>query len=91
MLEAIVERALKRLCKKKLSLCIKSETLARGFPDRMVLAFPRRVEFVELKRIGTTLEPAQRIWRKRLRLLGFSVPVLHTPEQVEKWGEEFFS
>ncbi len=89
MLEATPERQLVRECKRREWRCPKSEILAKGFPDRMVLAPFGRVAFVELKRHGTDLEPAQRIWRKRLQALGHIVVTLRTPEEVLSWCEEF--
>lgn len=89
MLETVVENTLKRECKKRGALCIKSETLAKGFPDRMVLAFPGKVAFPELKRVGTKREPAQRVWWRKLLKLGFDSPQLNTPAEVRQWAQEF--
>jgi len=89
MLETVVENTLKRECKKRFAFCIKSETLTKGFPDRMVLAPSGKIAFVELKRPGTKLMRAQRMWRQRLRILGFEAVKLDSPEEVKAWAQEF--
>lgn len=87
MLEKQPEDELKREGKRRSIWTIKAERLCRGFPDRMLLASRGRVAFVELKRPGQKLSPAQRLVRKWLKSLGFLVVMLDTPEAVK----DFFS
>lgn len=57
----------------------------RGLPDRMILLPGGTAVFVELKRPDGhgRLSPAQRLWRDRLRFLGFESLVVSTPDEVD--------
>ncbi len=91
MLEIRVEEHLVRVCKRRGARCEKTEPIAKGFPDRGVFAPGGRLCLVELKRIGDqALRPAQRVWRKILRGLGFQVERLYTKEAIDAWAENFF-
>lgn len=91
MLEIRVEQHLVRICKRHGAKCEKTEVIARGFPDRGVFAPGGRFCLIELKRIGDKkLKPAQRVWRKILRGLGFQVERLYTKAAVDAWAEDFF-
>ncbi len=87
MLERQPENALVREGKKRHVWVIKAERLVRGFPDRMLLAPGGLVAFVELKRPGQKLSPAQRLIRKWLKKLGFLVVMVDTPQGAK----DFFS
>lgn len=55
-----------------------------GFPDRTILS-QGRVFFIEFKRQGRNkkLDALQKVWRKRLRRLGFKVYVCDTIEEAQ--------
>lgn len=89
MLEKRPEDELKRECKRRSIWAIKSERLIRGFPDRMLLAPGGRICFVELKRPGQDLRPAQRLVAKWLRRLGFLVVKLNSPKEVKDFLSEW--
>lgn len=89
MLERGVEKTLTRAAKSRRVWALKSEILARGFPDRILLAPGGRVSFVELKRPGQKLRPAQAVVAKWLRKLGFLVVKLETPEEVKAFFREW--
>ncbi len=90
MLEITNERRLQRVCRDKGARCLKAECLGTGFPDRIVIARGGRVAFIELKRQGTKLRPAQRLWKKRLDALGHDVFTLDSPEAIDIWATMFF-
>ena len=56
---------------------------ANGLPDRLVLFFPAKTVFVELKAPGKMLRPLQRKRRLQLTKLGFPVLCIDRPEQIE--------
>ena len=89
MLEKRAEDELKRESKRRNIWTIKAERLGRGFPDRMLLASDGRICFVELKRPGQDLRPAQRMVAKWLRRLGFLVVKLNTPKEVKAFLSEW--
>lgn len=55
---------------------------ANGLPDRLVLFFPAKTVFVELKAPGKMLRPLQRKRRSQLIELGFPVLCVDRPEQI---------
>lgn len=59
----------------------------KGTPDRLVLWPGGWVEFVELKKTGGVVSPAQHEQIARLRALGFTVSVLTGRTEVEEWSE----
>lgn len=65
--------------------CIKLAPIERGTPDRLVLLPGGRSELVELKTDHGQLEPAQRVWHARARLLGHDVTVLYGQVGVDAW------
>ncbi len=85
MRESAVRSTLTRECKAREWHCIKTDSLATGFPDDMVLAPFGRVAFVEEKAPGGSTRRAQRLWHKLLRKLGFEVVVLEHPDDVKAW------
>lgn len=71
---------------------------ANGLPDRLVLFFPGKTFFVELKAPGKQMRPLQVKRRTQLQLLGFPVFCIDRFEQIkpaieamQKWspGEAF--
>ncbi|MCM1530331.1 MAG: VRR-NUC domain-containing protein [Alistipes sp.] len=54
-----------------------------GLPDRLVLFFPAKAVFVELKAPGKMLRPLQRKRRYQLMKLGFPVLCIDRIEQIE--------
>lgn len=55
-----------------------------GFPDRVVIMPSGRVAFVEVKRPGGRLTPAQKINLERLRRLNVPALVVYCQEDVDK-------
>lgn len=91
MREANVETKLVREGKRRRVWVIKSERLVPGFPDRLLLAPAGRFALVELKRPGGTLSPAQRLVRKWLRRLGFTVHKIDHTDDVVPFYEEWLA
>ncbi len=89
MRESVIRSTLKRECKARDWKCIKSDHLATGFPDDMILAPFGRVAFVEEKRPGGDARRAQRVWHKQLRELGFECVMLDYPDDVKQWIESW--
>ena len=56
---------------------------ANGLPDRLVLFFPAKTVFVELKAPGKMLRPLQRKRRSQLMNLGFPVLCVDRLEQID--------
>ena len=56
---------------------------ANGLPDRLVLFFPAKTVFVELKAPGKTLRPLQRKRRYQLMRLGFPVLCIDRFAQIK--------
>ena len=56
---------------------------ANGLPDRLVLFFPAKTVFVELKAPGKMLRPLQRKRRFQLMRLGFPVLCVDSLEQID--------
>lgn len=56
---------------------------ANGLPDRLVLFFPTKTVFVELKAPGKMLRPLQRKRRSQLMDLGFPVLCVDRLEQIK--------
>lgn len=56
---------------------------ANGLPDRLVLFFPAKTVFVELKAPGKMLRPLQRKRRFQLMRLGFPVLCVDRLEQID--------
>ena len=90
MKESVVESRLQRRCRDLGIYCIKGEPLGKGWPDRIILGAPARIAFIELKRPGVLdARRRQRLIHAMLRSLGFTVRVLHTPELVDEFMDEF--
>lgn len=56
---------------------------ANGLPDRLVLFFPAKTVFVELKAPGKMLRPLQRKRRSQLMKLGFPVLCIDGLSQIK--------
>ena len=56
---------------------------ANGLPDRLVLFFPSKTVFVELKAPGKMLRPLQQKRRSQLMNLGFPVLCVDRLEQIK--------
>lgn len=56
---------------------------ANGLPDRLVLFFPAKTVFVELKAPGKMLRPLQQKRRSQLMNLGFPVLCVDRLEQID--------
>ena len=56
---------------------------ANGLPDRLVLFFPAKTVFMELKAPGKMLRPLQRKRRSQLMNLGFPVLCVDRLEQID--------
>ena len=64
---------------------------ANGLPDRLVLFFPAKTVFVELKAPGKMLRPLQRKRRYQLMQLGFPVLCVDRSEQINSVGQAILS
>jgi hypothetical protein len=56
---------------------------ANGLPDRLVLFFPAKTVFVELKAPGKMMRPLQRKRRCQLMKLGFPVLCIDRVQQIQ--------
>ena len=56
---------------------------ANGLPDRLVLFFPARTVFVELKAPGKQMRPLQRKRRRQLQQMGFPVLCIDSLTQIQ--------
>ena len=56
---------------------------ANGLPDRLVLFFPAKTVFVELKAPGEVMRPLQRKRRTQLMEMGFPVLCVDRLEQIQ--------
>ena len=61
---------------------------ANGLPDRLVLFFPAKTVFVELKAPGKMLRPLQRKRRYQLMQLGFPVLCIDRPAVIQTFDRE---
>ncbi len=62
-----------------------------GLPDRLVLFFPAKTVFVELKAPGKMMRPLQRKRRSQLTKLGFPVLCIDHIEQIQPCIEAILS
>lgn len=89
VLEASVEAHLERQMKRIGGRAFKFPPAVKGAPDRIVVFPHGRIFFVELKRKGERLSPAQVLWHSRALEMGHVVHVLDSREQVDAfiaWG-----
>ena len=74
MREAVVENEFVKAVRKAGGVAYKlTSQTTNGLPDRLVLFFPAKTVFVELKAPGKVLRPLQRKRRYQLQKLGFPV------------------
>jgi hypothetical protein len=91
--EETVERRLQRRCARApfTVLCVKGEPLGKGWPDRILLAYPGRVAFAELKRPRGPRRPRQQIIAALLRSLGFQCDFLDSLRAVDQFMDDFLT
>ncbi len=91
MRELNVEQHLQRRCKRARYpiLCIKGEALGKGWPDRILLAYPKQIAFVELKRPRGFRGSRQVYVRALLKSLGFPCEFIDTKESVDAFMDWF--
>lgn len=86
MREKTIENYLVARVKSRSGLCIKFPPLfLAGFPDRIVLLPGGRFYLVELKSPTGVLSKVQMRFHSVLQDLGFTVHVLNSKEQIDKW------
>ena len=64
---------------------------ANGLPDRLVLFFPAKTVFVELKAPGKMMRPLQRKRRYQLMKLGFPVLCIDRVQQIRPYIDAILS
>ena len=83
MREAVVENEFVKAVRKAGGVAYKlTSQTTNGLPDRLVLFFPVKTVFVELKAPGKVLRPLQRKRRYQLQKLGFPVLCIDRLSQI---------
>lgn len=83
MREAVIENEFVRAVHKAGGVAYKlTSQTTNGLPDRLVLFFPAKTVFVELKAPGKVLRPLQRKRRYQLKKLGFPVICIDGVSQI---------
>ena len=83
MREYVIENEFVKAVKKAGGVAYKlTSQTANGLPDRLVLFFPAKTVFVELKAPGKQLRPLQRKRRYQLQKLGFPVLCIDRFSQI---------
>ena len=84
MREAVVENEFVKAVRKAGGVAYKlTSQTTNGLPDRLVLFFPAKTVFVELKAPGKVLRPLQRKRRYQLQKLGFPVLCIDRVSQIK--------
>ena len=84
MREYVIENEFVKAIRKAGGVAYKLNSLtANGLPDRLVLFFPAKTVFVELKAPGKQMRPLQRKRRYQLQKLGFPVLCIDRFEQIK--------
>ena len=84
MREYVVENEFVKAVRKAGGVAYKlTSQTANGLPDRLVLFFPAKTVFVELKAPGKMLRPLQRKRRYQLMKLGFPVLCIDRLSQIK--------
>lgn len=84
MREYVVENEFVKAVRKAGGVAYKlTSQTANGLPDRLVLFFPAKTVFVELKAPGKQLRPLQRKRRYQLMKLGFPVLCIDRFSQIQ--------
>ena len=92
MRERVVENAFVNAVRKAGGVAYKlTSQTANGLPDRLVLFFPAKCIFVELKAPGKMLRPLQRKRHCQLMKLGFPVLCIDRVEQIDACIEAILS
>ena len=83
MRECVVENEFVKAVRKAGGVAYKlTSQTANGLPDRLVLFFPAKTIFVELKAPGKHPRPLQVKRKRQLESLGFPVYCIDHPEQI---------
>lgn len=83
MREAVIENEFVKAVRKAGGVVYKlTSQTTNGLPDRLVLFFPAKTVFVELKAPGKVLRPLQRKRRYQLQKLGFPVLCIDRVSQI---------
>lgn len=86
MNEKLIEKKLKAAVKKLGGKALKFYSpFETGWPDRIVLLPHKQVLWVELKSTGKGLSDRQKVVRKELDALGFSVTVIDDQQKLESF------
>lgn len=80
--EKWLEATLRKKVEKLGGQAIKFLPSLTGLPDRIVLMPHGGIWFVELKSVGKTLRPPQRLWKQRLMNLGFNWRLIDSEETL---------
>ena len=92
MREYVVENEFVKAVRKAGGVAYKlTSQTANGLPDRLVLFFPAKTIFVELKAPGKKPRPLQLARHKVLMNLGFRVYVIDSVEQIGEILDEIQS
>ena len=84
MRESEIEKAFVQAVSEASGIAFKfTSQTANGVPDRIVLMFPGKCVFVELKAPGKMMRPLQRKRRQQLEALGFPVFCIDSIEQIK--------
>ena len=84
MRENVIESEfIKAVCKAGGAAYKLNSLTANGLPDRLVLFFPARTVFVELKAPGKQMRPLQRKRRGQLQQMGFPVLCIDSLSQIQ--------
>lgn len=84
MRECVVENEFVKAVRKAGGIAYKlTSQTANGLPDRLVLFFPAKTVFVELKAPGKMLRPLQQKRRRQLMKLGFPVLCIDGLSQIK--------
>lgn len=88
MTEAEIEKAIVDYAKSRGALAEKVVLHSgRGFPDRTIIAPDGRIGFLEIKKPGGIVSPAQKTWLRRLERLGHRCGVAFSVEDGKKFIE----
>ena len=92
MREYVVENEFVKAVRKAGGVAYKlTSQTANGLPDRLVLFFPAKTVFVELKAPGKMMRPLQRKRRYQLMKLGFPVLCIDRMQQIKPFIEAALS
>ncbi len=88
MLETKIEQHLVKKVNSIGGQALKLNTGKRGMPDRLVLLPGERVIFIELKAPGEKPRPLQEKRMADLKKLGFTVKVIDSMQQVDRFVKD---